>query len=443
VKHNEARPALTVATDGRGVVNHAGARLLCDLAERLGLTEALSVAMAPTRRRRGGRDRGRQLVDLAVMLADGGTAISDLQTLQDQPALFGKVASVSTAWRTLEAIGPEELAAIARVRAEARARAWRAGAAPARYVLDFDATLVRSHSDKEEAAPNYKRGYGFHPLLVYLDATGEALAGRLRPGNAGSNTAADHVALLDEALAQLPVDPAAEQVTARSDAAGLTHDFLEACRERRVRFVVGYHLTEAVRAALCTVPEARWQPALSADGTEEREGAEVAEVSDLVDLSAWPTGSRLIARREYPHDGAQMSFTDLEGRRYQVSLTDLADADVPYLEALYRGRGRAEQRIRDAKDTGLENLPSARFAINQAWLALVLIAQDLIVWMQRLLLEGELAKASPKRLRYCLLHAAGLIARSGRRTWLRLAAGWRWSSELAAAFTRVRVLAAH
>lgn len=440
MKHTEARPRFTVTADGKDVVSHVGARLLCDLAAALGLTAGLSGAMAPTQERRGGHDRGRLLVDLAVMLADGGQAISDLCTLRDQPTLFGEVASVPTAWRTLEAIGLDQLAAIAQARAAARARAWAAGADPGWYVLDFDATLVHSHSEKEGAAPTYKKGFGFHPLLVYLDATGEALAGKLRPGNAGSNTVADHIEVLDAALAQLPVDPHARELVARADSAGLTYGFVEACRDRHVRFVVGHDLTAKVRAALLAVPKRRWQPATTADGMEEREGAEVAEITDRVDLSAWPAGSRLIARREYPHPGAQLTFTDLEGRRFQTFLTDLPDADVVYLEALYRGRGRAECRIRDAKDSGLANLPSAHFAINVAWLQLVLLAQDLLAWTARLCLDAELARVEPRRLRYCLLHTAGIIVRGGRRIRLRLAAHWRWSAALVIAFARVRAL---
>lgn len=440
MKFTEHRPRFTVSADGKGVVSHVGARLLCDLATALGLTVELSRAMAATRQRRSRHDRGRVLVDLAVMLADGGQAISDLAALRDQPALFGEVASVPTAWRTLEAIGPEQLAAIARARAAARARAWAAGADPDWYVLDFDATLVHSHSDKEGAAPTYKRGFGFHPLLVYLDATGEALAGMLRPGNAGSNTVDDHITMLDAALAQLPVDPTKRQLVARADSAGLTHGFLEACRERHVRFVVGHDLTAKVRTALLAIPEARWLPAMSADGRDEREGAEVAELTDLVDLSAWPRGARLIARREEPHPGAQFTFTDLAGRRFQTFLTDLPDRDIVYLEALSRGRGRVECRIRDAKDSGLANLPSSDFAINEAWLQLVLMAQDLLAWTALLCLDGELARAEPRRLRYCLLHAAGVIVRGGRRLRLRLAASWPWSATLVSAFARARAL---
>jgi hypothetical protein len=440
MKRNSTRPRLWVTGDGRNVVAHAGSRLLCDLADELGLTDGLSVAMAPTKRRRGGHDRGRVLVDLAVMLADGGEAISDLVVLRDQRNLFGDVASVPTAWRTLEAIDEDALARVATARAGARAQAWAAGADPGFYVIDIDGTLVTAHSDKECAAPTYKRGFGFHPLVAFLDATGEALAGLLRPGNAGSGTATDHVALLDDALAQLPVDPAEVEVIARADSAGLSHGFVDACRERQVRFVVGHSLTADIAQVLVGLPERRWVPALSSDGADQRDGAEVVEITDLVDLSRWPEGMRMFARREDPHPGAQLTFTDVDGHRFQVFVTDLPDADIAYLEALYRGRGRAERQICDAKDTGLANLPSASFAINTAWLQLVLIAHDLIAWTKQLCLHGELARAEPKRLRYCLLHTAGIITRSGRRTTLHIAANWPWRDQLVAAFTQLHAL---
>ena len=391
------------------------------------------------------------------------------------------------------------------------AAAWAAGADPGFYVIDFDGTLVTAHSEKQGAAPNYKRGFGFHPLMAYLDATGEALAAKLRPGNAGSNTALDHVEVLDAALAQLPIDPHEHQIIARTDSAALTHGFIDACRERAVRFAVGHDLTEPIRTACLSVPNSSshaptphstrrsapdadaasptrawarrpsprrkpthvtpedrrasplrfavghdltepirtaclsvpngwWTPAITADGGDEREAAEVAEITDLVDLSRWPDGTRAIARREDPHPGAQLSFTDIAGRRYQVLITDLDDPDIAYLEALHRGRGRAEKRICDAKDTGLANLPSANFAINAAWVTLVLVAQDLLAWTKLLCLDGELAHAEPKRLRYCLLHAAAIIVRSGRQTRLRIAAHWPWSAQLVNAFTRARAL---
>ena len=207
MKRNTRRPNVTVATGGQGVVAHAGARLLCDLADEPGLTGALSEAMAQTKQRRRGHDRGRVLVDLAVAIADGATTPSDLRVLADQPQLFGQVASLATTWRTLEATDAAALDRIAEARASARAAAWSAGMDPGFYVIDLDATLVGAHSEKEGPAPTYKHGFGLAPMVAFLDATGEPLAALLRPGNAAAGSAADHVELLDAALAQLPVDP--------------------------------------------------------------------------------------------------------------------------------------------------------------------------------------------------------------------------------------------
>lgn len=420
------------------MVNHAGSRLLADLADDVGLTVGLSVAMAPTKQRRRGHDRGHVLGDLAVMLADGGRRISDLAVLRNQPALFEDVASDPTAWRTLEAIDEEILERIAVARAHARENAWSRGMDPGFYVLDFDATLVGAHSDKEGADRTYKKGWGHHPLMVYLDGTGELVAGLLRPGNAGSNTAADHVRVLDDALFQLPVDPDQVEVIARADSAGCTHGFLDACAERNVRFVVGHDLTQPIAQLIDQQPESAWVTAISADGSEERDWAQVTELTHLVDLSGWPPGTRMIARREHAHPGAQLTFTDLDGHRFQVFITDLADDDIAYLEALYRGRGRCECNIRDSKDTGLANLPSWSFAINQAWLALVGIAQDLIRWAQHLLIDDEdLARAEPKRLRYCLLHVAAMLVDTGRQHFLRLSDDWPWTPTLIGAFDQL------
>lgn len=440
VKCNRRRPRLKVSADGKGVVGHAGARLLSDLADAVGLTASLSSAMAPTKQRRRGHDRGQVLVDLAVTIADGGDAISDLAVLRDQPNLFGEVASTPTAWRTLEAVDTSALDRIAAARAAARANVWAAGADPGFYVIDFDATLITSHSDKHGAAATYKRGFGFHPLLAFLDATGEALAGILRPGNAGSNTTADHVSLLAMALTQLPVDPAQVEVVARADSAGLTHGFIDACGAAGVRFSVGFDLTEPVRNACLNIPKRCWISAITADGEDIREDADIAEITDMVDLSLWPTGTRMIVRREIPHPGAQLTFTDIDGHRFQAFITDQTEPNIAYLEALQRGRGRAEKLICNLKDTGCTNLPSADFAINQAWLTAALIAHDLLAWCRHLCLDGELAQAEPKRLRYCLLHTAGTIARTGRQTRLRLAEHWPWTNELVTAFNRVHCL---
>lgn len=437
MNRRRGRKRLKVTGGGRGLVNHAGARLLSDVADDIGLTVGLSVALAPTKQRRRGHDRGEVLRDLAVMVADGGTRISDLAVLRNQRELFDGVASTPTAWRTLEAIDGPVLDQIAVARAHARQNAWARGMDPGFYVIDLDATLIGAHSEKEGAAPTYKRGFGHHPLMAYLDATGEPLAGLLRPGNAGSGTAADHVTVLDDALFQLPVNPHETEVIARADTAGCSHGFLDACVERGVRFIVGHRLTAEIAQLLVETPESAWQTAISADGSEERDWAQVVEITTLVDLSGWPEGTRMIARREHAHVGAQLTFTDHDGHRFQVCVTDLADDDICYLEALYRGRGRVERRICDAKDTGLANLPSASMAINQAWVTLVMLAQDLLAWTQHLYLDGDLAIAEPKRLRYCLLHVAGMIVRSGRQTKLRLADDWPWTDALIAAFDRL------
>jgi hypothetical protein len=434
---------MKVTGDGAGVANHAGARLLADLADAVGLTGALSTAMAPTKQRRRGHDRGEVLTDLVVAIADGAETISDLATLRDQPDLFGPVASHPTVWRTLAAVDEVVLERIKTARAQARAEAWAAGADPGFYVIDIDATLVGAHSDKEQAAPTWKRGFGFHPLLAYLDATGEALAGVLRAGNAGSGTATDHVAVLADALDQLPLDPTTTEVIVRSDTAGWSHGFVNECRDRHVRFVIGHQLTVEIASVLVKLPKQAWSPAITADGSDWREHAEICEithlVSDVFDATrAWPTGLRMIARRELPHPGAQLTFTDIDGHRYQVFVTDLADTDIAYLEALYRGRGRVERQICDTKATGLTNLPSHSFAINHAWLQLVLSAHDLLAWTRLLALAGtSLANAEPKRLRYCLLHTAARVGRTSRQTTCRLAANWPWTPELVTAFDRV------
>lgn len=356
-------PRIEVSADGDGVVSHAGSRLLSELAEELGLTGALSKAMSPTRKRRSGHDRGKVIIDLAVMLADGGDSMSDLAVLRDQSELFGQVASDPTAWRVVDSIDSDLLATIEKARAEIRARAWRAGVTPDWIVLDLDATLVDSHSEKENAAPTYKRGFGFHPMVCYLDSTDEALAGVLREGNAGSNTASDQIEVIDKALAQLPVktkgqDPLKGQwMLVRADSASCSHEFTDALSERGLEFSIGHPLTEEVARAVVSLRHKAWQPCITQDGMELREGAECAEVTHLLDLSSWLTGTRMICRREDPHPGAQLTFTDAGGHRLQCFITDSGDKDIAYLEARHRGHARVEDRIRGAKDTGLDNLP--------------------------------------------------------------------------------------
>lgn len=433
-------PRRRIQTGDDRVVAHVGAHVLGTVADHVGLTAELTKALAPLKQRRRGHDRGAVLAQLAVAIADGATTLSDLAILRHQPDLFGSVASTATVWRTLRALTAPRLDRVAQARAAARRAAWAAGLDPAFYVVDIDGTLVTSHSDKEGAAPTYKRGYGFYPLVATLDATGEPLVALLRPGNAGSGTATDHIAVLDAALAQLPIDPRAQPVIVRTDSAGCSHAFLDHCADRHVGFIVGHPFPMEIAAAVVGRRGLRWEPAITADGTAERDVGEVAEVTPYVDLSGWPPGSRLIVRRELPHPGAQLTFTDVHGYRYQLCLTNLPDADLPYLEALYRGRGRCEQTIRALKATGLAHLPSADFAINQAWLTAVLLAGDLLAWFRGLCLTGHWRQMSPERLRYALLHVAGRVVRSARRTTIRLAGGWPWAGELVAALARCEQL---
>jgi Transposase DDE domain group 1 len=426
-----------VTADGEGLVSHAGAALLVELADRAGLTGGLSEAVAPTRERRSAHDPGRVLRDVAVMLADGGDCVTGMAAYEGQERLFGAKASETTTHRVLKSVDERLLERIRAARAAARARVWDAGARPETITLNIDATLVSAHAEKERAAGNYKHGYGFHPICCYLDETGEALAAILRPGNAGSNTAADHFAVLALALEQLPAEDLGREILVRTDSGGATHAFTADCRDAGIRFSVGYELNDTVRSAILALPQAAWVPAIDADG-RRREGAWVAELTDHLDLSAWPEGSRLICRRERPHPGAQFEIFDEHGYRHTCVLTDQAGEDIVALELRHRRRARVEDSIRAGKDTGMRNLPHHAFEHNQTWLELSLIAQDLLCWMKLICLDGQLATAEPKRLRHRLLHVAGRVVRHGRRTRLRLQADWPWAQRLAAAFARLR-----
>lgn len=432
-----------VRADGEGLVSHAGAYMLVELADRLGLTAALSAAMAPTRERRSAHDLGVVVRDLAVAIADGGDYVSDLGVLRGQQALFGPIASESTAHRAIKSIDAEALEAIRAACAAALARAWDAGARPQELILDIDATLLTAHSEKEGAAGNYKGGFGFHhPLLCYLAETGEPLAAILRPGNAAAHTAADHFEVLQLALEQLPEADLEREILARTDIGGRTHAFTSDYRSAGIRFSVGYEVDECVRGAILDLPESAWRSAIDGDG-EVREGALVTELTDRVDLSAWPEGTRLIVRRERPHPGAQLSVFDCEaGYRHTAFITNQEGTDVAALELRHRRRARVEDAIRTGKETGMRRMPFAAFEHNRAWLEVSLAAQALLRWAALLCLDGDLALAEPKRVRQRLLHVAGRLVRSGPRVALRLPRGWPWGEALAAAFARLRALPA-
>ena len=436
-------------------MSHAGMGLLRETAESSGLVAGVDAALIDTYRGVPLHAPGRIFTDLAVAVADGADAVSGIGVLGDRMELFGAVASMPTAWRLLERLDAVHAPAVAAARAVARANAWAAGAAPpvgAELRIDIDATITIAHSEKEHAAPTWKRTFGFHPLLAFLDrpdiAGGEALSGLLRAGNAGSNTARDHIDVLDAALAQLPaaVRPGGERcpgVLVRTDAAGATHAFAKACRERGVNFSLGFGVDHRIQRAVDLIPESCWVPAVNTDDSI-REGAWVAEATGMVDLSAWPAGVRLILRKERPHPGAQLSFTDHDGHRVTAFITDtparVAAGQAAGLELRHRQHARVEDRIRETKATGLRNLPCRGFSENNAWLQVVLTAVDLIAWTQAIAFthSPELARVEIATFRYRVLHVAARITRSGRTTRLRIDATWRWAAHIATAWAALR-----
>lgn len=445
---------IAVAADGKGMVSMAGAGLLALCADQVKLTEALSQSMRGMRLRRGRHDPGRVVRDLAVMLAAGGDCVTDLAALRGQQRLFGKVASDATARRAIAWIAsdPARLDGLRAARAKARGRAWKLGARPERLEIDIDATLLDAHSDKEGAAGTFKRGFGYHPMNAYLDGSREALAAILRPGNAGSNTAADQIAAVNLALSQLPEAVAeSEPILVRADGAGAVHELVDHLREGQMNFSVGFDLTADVRQAIIDLPEDAWQLAVCQNGTPRvapsddgklAELAHVAELTGSVCLKSWPCGSRLVARRERLQGEEQLRlFADWGHWRLEVFLTD-QDGDIKELDRRHRRHAVVEDRIREGKDTGMRNLPFYDMARNQVWLELVLIAQDLIAWTQALALEGELARCEVKRLRFRLIHQVGRMVRSARKTRLRLGSDWPWATALENAFARLQALPA-
>ncbi|MFI5436458.1 IS1380 family transposase [Rhodococcus baikonurensis] len=460
-KSTSCYPKLSIDTTRNALVSQSGAVILIRTAEKTGLTTALSEALSPWRKPSTQHDPGKILLDLALSLAVGGDCLADIATVREQPAVFGPVASDATVSRlisTLAGDGPTAVAAINSARAVARRTAWSyAGEqAPAHdinsghpLVVDLDATLVTAHSEKENAAPNFKRGFGFHPLLTFVDhgpdGTGEPLSFMLRPGNAGSNTAADHIAVTRQALAQLPFRTSGglgKKILIRTDGAGGTHAFLEYLTARRLSYSVGFTLTDAMADAVDDIPEDLWIPALDPSG-DIHDGAWVAELTGLVHLSGWPAGMRLIVRKERPHPDAQLRLTDCDGLRLTAFVTNTSVGSLQTLELRHRRRARCEDRIRTAKDTGLTNLPLHGFAQNQIWLAIVALAAELTAWMQMLALTSSDARRwEPKRLRLRLFSIAGRIARHARRTRLRLSRRAPWAHLVASALTRLEALPA-
>jgi hypothetical protein len=484
---------LEVTADGEGVVSHAGLVLLRQLADKTGLSGGLSRALACSRLLV--HDRGRVMADLACAIADGSEVISDFRVLADQKELFGLVASVPTTWRTLSEVaagGSEALTRISVAVHDARRCVWAAAGARhgglpgvriADKVLDgvvcirLDATVIPAHSEKELAEPNFK-GFGHHPLLSYCDNTGEPLAGMMRRGGAGSNTVSDHLTILEDSIAALPPDYQ-RRLMVSCDGAGASHgliarlDALAARPGYQLVYSVGWDLGAREREAITRVPEGAWQVAIDHRGQLRerraenacpdrccvharcwREQAHVSELTGLLregpggdQLASWPPSMRVFARRERPHPGAQLSLFEAEdGWRYSLWVTNLPAslwgwrANPAYIDAAHRVHARVEDGIRTGKDCGIGRFPSHDFAINSAWLVAALIAATLLAWLRLLALNGDLARAEPKTLRYKILHTAARLTHSGRRRRLKIPRTWPWATAIATAWTRLSAL---
>ncbi len=432
------------------MVSQAGSVLLVETVRKAGLDQVISAVLAPWRRPRALHDPGKVVLDLALAVAMGGDCLADVGMLRAEPAVFGPVASDPTVSRlidTLAASGDTALQAIRSARAEVRDKVWelagrKAPDADGTVTIDLDGVLVIAHSDKQDAAPTWKRTYGHHPLMGFVDhgpaGTGEPVAALLRPGNAGSNTACDHITAARLALAQLPKKyRRGRQTLIRTDSAGGTHDFVAwlAQRGRWLSYSVGMVITDAIHQHVLKVPTSAWTPAVEPDG-EIRDGAWVAELTGDV-LAGWPKGMRLIVRKERPHPGAQLRLTDADGMRLTCFATNTVTRPIADLELRHRLRARAEDRIRAARATGLRNLPLHHTAQNRIWLEIVQIALDLLAWMPMLALTGKARLWEPRRLRLRLFTAAGQLVTTGRRRILRLARHWPWTSHITAALDRL------
>jgi hypothetical protein len=454
-----ANSTVRVKVEGGGdqVVAHVGLHALGAFADRLRLGHSLSSRIPVTGERLPVHDRGKVLVQAMLMVAGGGEACSDIEHLRAQERLFGSVPSDSTLYRTLRAIDAQTLAGLWEAVAEVRAEVWRRSTATtgnAAVVLDIDSSLVEVHSEnKEGTGPTYKGGFGFNPMLCTADATGEVLAAVLRPGNAGTTTVVDHLAVLDAAIGHLPAEVAAghrpdddpslvgREVRVRTDSAGCSSGFVWGCRARNIGFSVVARSNERIHAAIsrALADEGRWVPALHQDG-EERPGTAVAELTDLVDLSAWPQGTRLVVRREPLHPGAQQSLFPSLAYRYWGHYTD-ATGDPVSLDVAMRAHAHIEDTIRRLRDSGFERFPFVDLDANRAWLAEVCFADALVRWFQLLCCGGRLASAEPKTLRWSLWHCPGRLVRTAGRWIVRILDGWPDADAVMAAYRRITLLA--
>jgi hypothetical protein len=476
MQHNGWDHALKVTSGGTGLVGHAGAVLLRKAADQAGLTAQLSAAL----QKKGTSpllDRGTVLASLAAAIALGATSMSDIALLGHLAPVLGDAPSGPTVRRALDLAGtPAALDKIARARARARAHAWQLiEGTPAGFpwlqiagktlsgwlVIDMDATLVTASSDKEGAAPTWKKGYGFHPLGAWLANTRECLAMLLRPGNAGSNTFTDHKEVLAAALRQVPARSRGK-VLVRVDGAGASHDLVShllsmSSARRTVLFTCGWMITAADEAAIRQVPAAAWQPGTAQDGSAE-DDKDVAEVTGLMSRAGnWPGGLRWIARRVRPSRRHLRNLTDYEkktGWKYSITCTNVPDsgiAGVPgshhaqYIDTVHREHAVVETGgVRTAKAMGLRNLPSKTWQVNAGWVIAANIAADLAAWTRLLGLHDheELRDADPDTLRYRIWHIPARLARHARERVLKISPDWPWKDAFLTCWQRLCALPA-
>ena len=447
---------VVVEPGGTGVVAHVGLHALGSFADRLGLGDALSSRIPWSGSGVPIHDRGKVLVQMALTLAGGGESCLDIEHLRIGTDLFGSVPSDTTVARTFHEIDASTRSGITDALAEMRAQVWSRSSATTgtdAVLLDIDASLVEIHSEnKEQTAPTFKGGFGFHPLFCFADATGETLAALLRPGNAGSNTVADHVTVLDAAVAQLPSDIAVghrdgdgsdlvqRDVIMRADSAGCTEDFLAACRARNVGFYVSARSNAQVTAAIFDAIgiEEVWLPALAQDGGAKAEAA-VAELTSLIDGKRLPSGTRLIIRREPLHPGAQRSLFPSLDYRYWGFYTD-QDGDPRDLDVTMRAHAHVESHIQRLKDSGLCRFPFASFEANSNWLMTVALAADLVRWFQLLCFDGTWSDARPKALRWGIFHAPGRFVHRARQRVVRIIDGWPTAQVLLDAYQHITLI---
>jgi hypothetical protein len=466
--------ALEVAADGKGLVGHAGGMLLRKLADQCGLTAALEGALA----QKGAfpqLSRGMALVSTAIAIAMGATAIADIAVLGQLAPVLGAAPSASTARRVLALASDQVLARIARARARIRAHVWalieEAGGFPWLEIagkaltgwlfIDMDGTLIAAHSEKEKAAPTWKKGFGFHPLAAWCMNTRECLDMLLRPGNAGSNTFEDHKEVLGRALRQVP-GRFRRKVIVRIDGAGASHDLVKyllglSSERKKLLFTCGWTITESDEAAIRAVPKDAWKPGVRQDGAVE-EDKDVAEITQLMSRAGnWPEGPRFIARRVMPSRRHKKNMTAYEketGWKYSITCTNVPDTGIPgvpgshhpqFIDVLHRDHATVEtDGVRTAKAMGLRNLPSKTWQVNKGWVLAANIAADLTSWARLLGLhdEEELRDAEPDTLRYRIWHIPARLVRHARKRILKISPDWPWKDAFITCWNRLCMLPA-